>query len=314
MAALTCGVAIGFLPHNFHPARVFMGDGGALFLGLQLAAATMLIGGRAASPDAGQPSDVSGLTFFRFAPLFIPFVILGVPFLDMTFAVIRRTARRASFAERDLGHLHHRLIRLGHGHRRAVLILWGWTAVLSAFVLLPVLDSSANAFVPIGVGVFLIALYTLFRPAGSSPDAIAKHRHHPLVVETGDGPGTAVDAPAVGGDRTVRTRATASDVTPRRRVRPLPHRGVGHHRTDSNWRLRRRGARMIPAGDSGRGSTFADLLSIGGASAGCIAVGVGGGYWIGSSTGAGTVATLIGLALGIAGAVLVTYFKIKRSI
>ncbi len=71
---------------------------------------------------------------------------------------------------------------------------------------------------------------------------------------------------------------------------------------------------MTPAGDSGQGSTFADLLSIGGASAGCIAVGVGGGYWIGSSTGAGTVATLIGLALGIAGAVLVTYFKIKRSI
>jgi UDP-GlcNAc:undecaprenyl-phosphate GlcNAc-1-phosphate transferase len=180
VAAVTCGVAVGFLPHNFHPARIIMGDGGALFLGLQMAAATMLIGGRAATSDASGGLDVSGLTFFRFAPLFIPFVILGVPIFDVTFAIVRRTARRSSFAERDLGHLHHRLIRLGHGHRRAVLILWAWTAVLSAFVLLPVLDSSANAFVPIGVGVLAVALYTLFRPGGSSAAAAAHRHHHPV--------------------------------------------------------------------------------------------------------------------------------------
>jgi UDP-GlcNAc:undecaprenyl-phosphate GlcNAc-1-phosphate transferase len=192
VAAVTCGVAIGFLPHNFHPAKIIMGDGGALFLGLQMAAATMLIGGRAANPDASHGLDVSGLTFFRFAPLFIPFVILGVPIIDMCFAIIRRTARRSSFAERDLGHLHHRLIRLGHGHRRAVLILWAWTAVLSAFVLLPVLDSSANAFVPIGVGVLGVALYTVFRPAGTSPDAMARRQHHPV---EGGAPGGAIDHP-----------------------------------------------------------------------------------------------------------------------
>jgi UDP-GlcNAc:undecaprenyl-phosphate GlcNAc-1-phosphate transferase len=180
VAATTCGIAIGFLPHNFHPAKIIMGDGGALFLGLQMAVATMLIGGRVADSSAGRSIDVSGLTFFRFAPLFIPFVILGVPIIDMTFAIIRRTARRASFAERDLGHLHHRLIRLGHGHRRAVLILWAWTAVLSAFVLLPVLDSSANAFVPIGVGVLGVVLYTLFRPAGSSAESAARRHRHPV--------------------------------------------------------------------------------------------------------------------------------------
>jgi hypothetical protein len=71
---------------------------------------------------------------------------------------------------------------------------------------------------------------------------------------------------------------------------------------------------MTPTDDAGRGSSFGDLLTIGAASAGSIAIGVGGGYWLGVATGAGTVATLIGLALGIAGAVLVTYFKIKRSI
>jgi len=164
VAAITFGVCVGFLPHNFHPARVFMGDGGALFLGLVMAAATMVIGGRTGT--VAEPTDVPGLTFFRFAPLFIPFFILGVPMLDTTFAIVRRTARRASFAERDLGHLHHRLVRLGHGHRRAVLILWAWTAVLSSFVLIPAFDPRANAYVPVGLGVLGVALYTVFRPAG----------------------------------------------------------------------------------------------------------------------------------------------------
>ena len=71
---------------------------------------------------------------------------------------------------------------------------------------------------------------------------------------------------------------------------------------------------MSPTDEAPSGSSWGDLLGIGAASAGSIAIGVGGGYWIGSVTGAGTVATLIGLALGIAGAVLVTYFNIKRSI
>lgn len=164
VAAITCGVCIGFLPHNFHPARIFMGDGGALFLGLLMAASTMLIGGRTETPSGA--ADVSGLTFFRFAPLFIPFFILGVPILDTAFAIVRRTVRHASFAERDLGHLHHRLVRLGHGHRRAVLILWAWTALLSAFVLLPSFDPRANVYVPFGLGFLVVGLYTVFRPAG----------------------------------------------------------------------------------------------------------------------------------------------------
>jgi UDP-GlcNAc:undecaprenyl-phosphate GlcNAc-1-phosphate transferase len=169
VAALACGVCVGFLPHNFHPARLFMGDGGALFLGLLMAAATMVVGGRTES-SSSNGIDVSGLTFFRFAPLFLPFFILGVPILDTAFAIVRRTARRSSFAERDLGHLHHRLVRLGHGHRRAVLILWAWTAVLSAFVLIPVFDTKANAFVPVGVGVLGVALYTLFRPGARNAE------------------------------------------------------------------------------------------------------------------------------------------------
>jgi UDP-GlcNAc:undecaprenyl-phosphate GlcNAc-1-phosphate transferase len=193
IAAIACGVCIGFLPHNFHPARVFMGDGGALFLGLALAAATMVTGGRTEN-SASTGVDVSGLTFFRFAPLFIPFFILGVPILDTAFAIVRRTVKRSGVAERDLGHLHHRLVRLGHGHRRAVLILWAWTAVLSAFVLLPTFDTQANAFVPVGVGVLVVALYTLFRPGAG-----AHHqRKEGAIAQPADLLGPAVNGSSVG--------------------------------------------------------------------------------------------------------------------
>jgi len=157
LAAIVCGLSVGFLPHNYHPAKIFMGDAGANSLGLLMAAATMLIGGR--SPD------VSGETYFFFAPLFIPFFILGVPLLDMAFAIVRRTARRTGVATADKDHLHHRLLRLGHGHRRAVLILWAWTAVLSGFVLYPTFDPGIDVFIPFGAAVLGVALYTLFHPA-----------------------------------------------------------------------------------------------------------------------------------------------------
>jgi len=150
------GVCIGFLPHNLHPARAFMGDAGSLFLGLLLAASTMLIGWRT--------PDVSGQTYFFFAPLFIPVFILGVPIADMAFAFVRRTAKGTGFHTRDMNHVHHRLLRLGHGPRRTVAILWAWTAVLSAFLLYPLFDKQGNAVIPFGVIVLGLALYTLFHP------------------------------------------------------------------------------------------------------------------------------------------------------
>ena len=127
IAVITCGICLGFLPHNFHPAKVFMGDAGALLLGLLMAASTMLIGGRSVGAVGGVAGR-SGQTYFFFAPLFIPFFILGVPIVDMAFAFVRRTANRTGFSTPDKNHLHHRLLRLGHGHRRSVLILWAWTA------------------------------------------------------------------------------------------------------------------------------------------------------------------------------------------
>jgi UDP-GlcNAc:undecaprenyl-phosphate GlcNAc-1-phosphate transferase len=167
IAVIACGVCLGFLPHNFHPARAFMGDAGALFLGLLMAAATMVIGGRT--------PEYSGQSYFFFAPLFIPLFILGVPIADMAFAFVRRTARGQSFDTPDKDHLHHRLLRLGHGPRRTVLILWAWTALLSGLVLYPLFGGAGNAVIPFLVLAAGLALYTLFHPGlrkGTSPDAV----------------------------------------------------------------------------------------------------------------------------------------------
>lgn len=157
VAAIAVGVCVGFLPHNIHPARIFMGDAGSLFLGLLLAATTIVVGGRTADQFSGQ-------TFFFFAPLVIPFVILGVPMLDVVMAVIRRAIRRQSIAVPDKEHLHHRLMRLGHGQRRAVFILWAWTAVLAGFVLAPTYTNEGNALVPFGIAGLALALYAIFHP------------------------------------------------------------------------------------------------------------------------------------------------------
>ena len=161
---VTCGICLGFLPHNFHPAKIFMGDAGALLLGLMMAASTMLIGGRYGRPVGGVAGH-SGQTYFFFAPLFIPFFILGVPIVDMAFAFVRRTANRTGFSTPDKNHLHHRLLRLGHGHRRSVLILWAWTVLLSGFILFPLYISSVNAIIPFGALALGVILYTLFHPS-----------------------------------------------------------------------------------------------------------------------------------------------------
>ena len=158
IAVLVAGICLGFLPHNVHPARIFMGDGGALMLGLLMAASTVSVGGRTDAAYSGQ-------SFFFFAPLVIPLVILGVPLFDMLFAVVRRVATPGlSVTVADKDHLHHRLLRLGHGHWRAVLILWAWTALLSGFVLWPTYSGRGDTVVPMGIAGVCLGLFTVLHP------------------------------------------------------------------------------------------------------------------------------------------------------
>jgi len=117
----------------------------------------MLVGGQTVA-------EVSGQVYFFFAPLLIPFFVMGVPILDTAWAILRRLRKGTGLADADKDHLHHRLMRLGHGHRRSVVILWSWTALLSAFVLYPVYTDRGDALVPIGVGALLLSLLTFFAP------------------------------------------------------------------------------------------------------------------------------------------------------
>jgi UDP-GlcNAc:undecaprenyl-phosphate GlcNAc-1-phosphate transferase len=165
IAMITVGVCVGFLPFNANRATIFMGDGGAYFLGFLLAVSTSVVGGRADPTTQG----FSGQTYFFLAPLAIPLIVLGVPIFDTAFAILRRVSRRQGFATADKGHLHHRLINLGHGPRRAVAILWLWTALLSGFVLYPVFYPRANNFAPFGLVAIVLFLYTVLHPDLNKP-------------------------------------------------------------------------------------------------------------------------------------------------
>jgi UDP-GlcNAc:undecaprenyl-phosphate/decaprenyl-phosphate GlcNAc-1-phosphate transferase len=167
IAIVTLGVCVGFLPYNFNRASIFMGDGGSYLLGLLMAISTTVVGGRT---DPSQTA--SSQTYFFLAPLFIPLIILGVPIFDVVFAVLRRVRKRQGFATADKGHLHHRLINLGHGPRRSVAILWLWTALLSAFVLYPVFYPSASTLAPFGLIALVLFLYTVLHPDLKKPVAI----------------------------------------------------------------------------------------------------------------------------------------------
>jgi len=125
IAVVLAGACLGFLPHNFNPARVFMGDSGSMLIGLMLAgAATSLTG------QFNYSTLPVSTAFPVLLPMLLPFAVLAVPFVDLLLAVVRRTrAGRSPFAP-DKAHLHHRLLEIGHSHRRAVLIMYFWTALL----------------------------------------------------------------------------------------------------------------------------------------------------------------------------------------
>ena len=184
VAIIAVGVCIGFLPHNFNPARIMMGDGGALLLGLLLAVATSVVGGRADSFN----QEFIGQTYFFLAPLAIPLLILGVPIFDLAFAIFRRATSRRSLSTADKGHLHHRLMDLGHGHRRSVVILWTWTLLLSAFVLYPTLSGRNPAYLPFGIIALAIVLFTVLHPS-----VRARRR---VTEQPGHGDAAALDADA----------------------------------------------------------------------------------------------------------------------
>ncbi len=124
--AILLGAMLGFLPANWHPAKLFLGDSGSMLVGLIMATTAISVTGQI-DPAQVSPSQLLP----AFIPVLLPLVVLVVPLLDFTLAVLRRLRRGMSPFEADRKHLHHRLLDMGHTHMQAVLILYAWTAVMA---------------------------------------------------------------------------------------------------------------------------------------------------------------------------------------
>ena len=148
LTAALCGALIGFLPVNWHPAKMFMGDSGALVIGLVLATSTILVTGQV------DPTRIDPGQFVpAFIPLALPLAVLVVPLVDFVLAVTRRIVNGRSPFAADRKHLHHRLLDMGHTHFQAVLILYAWTIVVAVGALLFMFVDA-----PVATGIVVVGL------------------------------------------------------------------------------------------------------------------------------------------------------------
>src|SRR4029077_15382409 len=160
-SAVLAGICLGFLPHNYHPARIFMGDTGAMLIGLLLAYAPI---SSLASLDPGSLTNyASGTAINRFGailPLLLPAAIMLIPYADLLMAVIRRARKGMSPFAPDRKHLHHRMLDIGHSHRTSVLIMYLWAALFAGSVVwLSIVQTPLIVLVIVTVGAMLVLLF-----------------------------------------------------------------------------------------------------------------------------------------------------------
>lgn len=167
-AAILMGMCLGFLPHNMHPARIFMGDSGSMLIGLVLAAGAISVTGQV-DPDAlklfaGSEKAAVHATVPVYIPLLLPLTIIAVPVADLILAIVRRTWNGQSPFTADRGHLHHRLLEIGHSHSRAVLIMYFWSALI-AFGAVAYSVNNASVWIVLGiVALSAVGLVLLLLP------------------------------------------------------------------------------------------------------------------------------------------------------
>ena len=191
LSAVVVGVCVGFMPFNWNPSRMFMGDGGALLVGLLMAASAVAVTGEV------DPSTIPSSAFLpAFIPIVIPFAVLIVPLLDFTLAVVRRMGAGKSPFTADRKHLHHRLLDMGHTQRRAVLVFYAWTAVVSVGALLGFIAQ------PFWIAiVFVVVGFTLCSIATVAP--MSRRKALERAAQRRQAPGAADEsreAPAPGAD------------------------------------------------------------------------------------------------------------------
>ncbi|MFI9099220.1 MraY family glycosyltransferase [Streptomyces fildesensis] len=167
-SAILIGMCLGFLPHNLHPARIFMGDSGSMLIGLVLASSAISITGQV-DPDA--ITDMTGSTretvHFMvpvYMPLLLPLTLIAIPAADLVLAIVRRTWNGQSPFAADRGHLHHRLLEIGHSHSRAVLIMYFWSALIAFGAVAFSLNSSSLWIVVVIMVLSAVGLVVLLLP------------------------------------------------------------------------------------------------------------------------------------------------------
>jgi UDP-GlcNAc:undecaprenyl-phosphate GlcNAc-1-phosphate transferase len=177
LSAIAAGICLGFLPWNFHPAKIFMGDTGAMLLGMLLAIATISGAARRELPPS--PGDLAVLLI----PILTPLLVLFVPFLDVGLAIIRRVRRGQGIGHADKEHLHHRLMDIGHSHRQAVLLMYVWTGLIAV-------SGLAVGFINgrLVVGLVLVGAVTLFLVT-ALPRLTERRRAEPPSTGGGGDPG-----------------------------------------------------------------------------------------------------------------------------
>jgi UDP-GlcNAc:undecaprenyl-phosphate/decaprenyl-phosphate GlcNAc-1-phosphate transferase len=164
LSAIVFGACVGFLRHNFYPARIFMGDSGALLLGFVLA--TIAIQGL--------------LKTAATVALFFPLLVLAVPIVDTTFVVMRRLKHGEPVFEGDQAHLHHRFLRRGFSQRRAAFTIWAWCLSLAAAALAtrfipfrahgvwhlwPTVGAAVIGFVAVAISVYVVYVLEIVKLA-----------------------------------------------------------------------------------------------------------------------------------------------------
>ncbi|AKV58572.1 glycosyltransferase family 4 protein [Corynebacterium riegelii] len=167
ICAALVGICAGFLPHNFEPARIFMGDSGAMLIGLLLSAASVSASGKINMSLYGAADLVALIS-----PIIVVLAAIALPVVDFVWAVVRRLARGQRPWEADAGHLHHRLLRLGHTHRRTVLVLYMWVSAVAfgavSFSIVPTTYAAAFTVIALLVA-FVATLVPLTRGKISAP-------------------------------------------------------------------------------------------------------------------------------------------------
>ncbi len=170
LSVALAGACAGFLVHNFHPARLFMGDSGSMLIGLVLSASAVTLTGQFAGNEISQGASGSRASLLpTLLPVLLPISIMVIPLLDLVLAVVRRTrAGRSPFAP-DKQHLHHRLLEIGHSQRRAVLLMWLWAGLVAFGTVLASLYSGRWMWISLSVMALVTVTLTFVLPRLHQP-------------------------------------------------------------------------------------------------------------------------------------------------